>query len=396
MRATHLGATRLLIEEFAPAELAAELEIQPLAARRLMENAVDLEARHPATWEAAATGRLEAWVARKLADATTELSAEKAAWVDAQIAEVVGTLSPGRLLALVEARVVEADQDLADRKAAAAATRRGVWLGRENQHGTRGLFAYGDAAQVARVHGTLDHMAHLLRDHCPDLAEESIDQLRARALGLLASPMAALKLMIGAGEHDLPEVVAEAIRQTSPTKYRPRTTCYVHLAPDALAGQGVARAEELGVLTRQQLIDLVGHEHISLKPVIDLNEDVAADCYEVPAEISDRLHLARPADCFPFGQSLSRRQDQDHTIRYQSNGPPGQTRLGNLGHLTRHHHRIKTHGGWRVWQQHGTFTWITPHGRIFITDARGTHRVEVHPGVTTFTTMVSGDYALVS
>src|SRR5204862_268469 len=127
-----LGATRLLIEEFAPAELATELEIQPLAARRLMENAVDLPERHPVVWTALAEGRLEAWVGRKIADATSELSPEKVAWVDAQIADLVGTLSPGRLLNLVEAKVVAADQELADRKAAETAKRRGVWMGREN------------------------------------------------------------------------------------------------------------------------------------------------------------------------------------------------------------------------------------------------------------------------
>ena len=93
----------MLIEEFAPAELAMELEIHPIAARRLMENAVDLPGRHPVVWTALAEGRLEVWVARKIADATAELSAEKAAWVDAQVSDVVGTLSPGRLLTLVEA-----------------------------------------------------------------------------------------------------------------------------------------------------------------------------------------------------------------------------------------------------------------------------------------------------
>jgi hypothetical protein len=376
-RAIQLGATGLLVQEFAPAELAMELEIQPLAARRLMENAVDLPQRHPVVWTALAEGRLEAWVGRKIADATSELSPEKVAWVDAQIADLVGTLSPGRLLNLVEAKVVAADQELADRKAAETAKRRGVWMGMENRHGTRGLFAQAGVVDVARFYGTVDHVAHLLRDHCPDLAGESMDELRARALGLLANPMAALKLMIGAGEHDVPEVVAEAIRKVGPSKYRPRTTCYLHLTPDALAGQGVTRAEELGVLTRQRLVDLLGHEQVALKPVIDLNEEMAADCYEVPAKIAEAVHLSHPADRFPFAQSVSRRQDNDHTVPYDPHGPPRQTRVSNLGHLTRHHHRIKTHAGWRVWQQQGQFTWITPHGRIFISDARGTHRVEI-------------------
>jgi len=100
----------------------------------------------------------------------------------------------------------------------------------------------------------------------------------------------------------------------------------------------------------------------------------------VPAAVAEQLDLARPADCFPHAPSLSRKQDQDHTRRYEKNGDPGQTRLSNLGHLVRRHHRIKTHGGWRVWQHEGRFTWISPHGRIYLTDARGTHHVSLEMG----------------
>jgi hypothetical protein len=154
----------------------------------------------------------------------------------------------------------------------------------------------------------------------------------------------------------------------------------VHLTPDTLVGRGVARAEDLGALTRRQLVDLLGHHHVTLRPVIDLNDAIAADCYEVPAPIAEQLHLARPADAFPYASSLSRKQDRDHTIPYDPNGPPGQTRLGNLGHLVRHHHRIKTHGiGWQVRQHRGRFTWRTPHGRILVTDHRGTHPASTSP-----------------
>jgi hypothetical protein len=150
---------------------------------------------------------------------------------------------------------------------------------------------------------------------------------------------------------------------------------YLHLNPDTLLGGGVARAEELGALTRQQLIDLLGHHQVSLRPVIDLNARMAADCYEIPAAINERLQLSKPADVFPFAPSMSRKLDRDHTEAYEEKGPPGQTAEPNLGKLTRHHHRIKTHAGWRVTQRDGRFTWTTPHGRVFLTDGSGTRRV---------------------
>ena len=135
----------------------------------------------------------------------------------------------------------------------------------------------------------------------------------------------------------------------------------------------MARAEELGALTRQQLIDMLGHHQVSLRPVIDLIDRMAADCYEVPAAIDERLQLIKPADVFPFASSLSRKLDRDHTVPFDDEGPPGQTVEHNLGKLVRHHHRIKTHGGWTVTQDHGRFTWISPHGRVFVTDGPGTH-----------------------
>jgi hypothetical protein len=196
----------------------------------------------------------------------------------------------------------------------------------------------------------------------------------AALTSLQANPLAALKLLVGAGEADCPQVVADAIRSAGPSKVRPSATVFLHFSPAALQGQGVARAEQLGALTRQQLIDLLGHHLISLRPVIDLNDGMAADCYEVPAAVDERLQLSKPADVFPFASSLGRKLDRDHTVRYDEEGPPGQTTESNLGKMTRHHHRIKTHGGWQVHQQDRRFTWTTPHGRILVTDGNGTHR----------------------
>lgn len=374
-RPTPLGAVGLPVDEYAAAELAAALEIHPLAGRQLMADAVDIDARLPRTWGALGAGRLELWVARKIAAATSGLSEEHAGWVDAAIADVLGTLPPGRLLRVVEARVVEADQSLADRKAEEAAAARSVWLSRADDHGTRTLVARGASAGLRRLFGTLDHLAHLMREHgSPEQRTLPVDELRTEAIVLLGNPLAALKLLVGAREADCPEVVAEMIRTAVASKVRPQATVYVHLTPAILQGRGAARAEDLGALTRNQLVDLLGHHHISLRPVIDLNQGMATDCYEVPAAIDERLQLHRPADVFPFASSLSRSLDRDHTAAYDENGPPGQTTVSNLGKMTRHHHRIKTHGGWAVEQRDGRFTWTTPHGRVLVTDGQGTHR----------------------
>ena len=80
---------------------------------------------------------------------------------------------------------------------------------------------------------------------------------------------------------------------------------------------------------------------------------------------------------FPYAAAVNRRIDLDHTIPYISpdrGGPPGQTRIGNLGPHLRRHHNHKTHGGWQVRQpEPGTWLWRSPHRRIYLVNANGTH-----------------------
>ena len=50
--------------------------------------------------------------------------------------------------------------------------------------------------------------------------------------------------------------------------------------------------------------------------------------------------------------------------------------MGNTGLIVRFHHRVKTHGRWRLKQpEPGMFLWRSPHGWIFLVDHNGTHRL---------------------
>jgi hypothetical protein len=101
------------------------------------------------------------------------------------------------------------------------------------------------------------------------------------------------------------------------------------------------------------------------------------DCYEVPDRLRERIQLRSPASAFPWSAATGRRMDLDHTTPYTATGPPGQTRVGNLGPLTRYEHRVKTHGhGWRHRQpEPGVHHWRTPTGHHFTVDHTGTHPV---------------------
>ena len=73
----------------------------------------------------------------------------------------------------------------------------------------------------------------------------------------------------------------------------------------------------------------------------------------------------------------SRSADLDHTVAYVSvedGGPPGQSRIGNLGPLGRGHHNTKTYGGFTCHQPlPGMFLWQTPTGHWYQVDHHGTH-----------------------
>jgi hypothetical protein len=141
----------------------------------------------------------------------------------------------------------------------------------------------------------------------------------------------------------------------------------------------VARVEEVGPVLLSRLRLVLGDRcTINVKPVIDLPAGhIAVDSYEIPASLREQILLRYPADVFPYAAAVSRRIDLDHTIPYldpDEGGPPGQTRIGNLGPHVRRNHRLKTHGNWQVRQpETGIWLWRSPHRRIYLINATGTH-----------------------
>jgi hypothetical protein len=160
---------------------------------------------------------------------------------------------------------------------------------------------------------------------------------------------------------------------------RKQHTLYVHLTDRTLAtGDGVLRVEELGPRLANQLTELLGHDQIVIKPVIDLHNQINVHSYEIPDRIRERVRLQHPVDAFPYGGAeATTRMDQDHITPYDRTGPPTQTRqtcTDNLIPLTRLHHRAKTFGGWRNRRlPTGAIEWISPHGFRFVVNHTGTH-----------------------
>ena len=75
-----------MVAEFCLAEFALAIGRSTDSGRALVAGAVELKYRLPRVWSKVRAGQLEAWRARRVAEATLNLSAEAAAFVDAQVA----------------------------------------------------------------------------------------------------------------------------------------------------------------------------------------------------------------------------------------------------------------------------------------------------------------------
>ena len=353
------------IAEFAPAELAVSLQVHPLGARSLIADALDLRHRLPSLWTLVTEDlSLPDWVARKIARATRELTGVQVAEVDRQLADIAATLPPSRLLEKVDAMVLAADDEARDDLRQAQLDHRcAVVSSGRRQHGPPQLptlYARLDEADAQRLDQMLTRLAKALKsggDTDPTAVR------RSKALGLLADPERALSTLTG-GTAD-----ARA----------PHTVLYLHLTESAFRRDegGVARFEGAGPITPAQAREILGHSRVTIRPVLDLEKHLPADAYEFTGSLREQVLLRTPADCYPFAVRVGGSMDVDHTTSYDADGPPGQTTPANAGPMTRHHHRIKTHGPMAVRQPRpGLYVWRTPYGRYCATDHRGTRRID--------------------
>jgi Domain of unknown function (DUF222) len=363
------------VAEFAPAELAAVWRMSHGACAALVGDALDLRHRLPRLWAQVLSGRLRPWQARKLAQATRHASQDAAAHADRRLALWAHSKSLGQLLDIAEHALVEADPQAADQRARDAEQTQGVWLSRSTDHGLRDVFIRTDPVSAAWLDASLDRIA----DGLGALGDtETKDHRRAKAVGVLAQPQQALDLF--------DQVQAAADGQPTPDRPRrqadprPDAVLYVHLDQTTLTGQpGAASVEDVGAVVARQAREWLGRCQVTIRPVLDLNDQKPVDAHKPPDAMRDAVLLRSPLDCFPWALSTSRRRDLDHTVAYvpiDQGGEPGQTRTDNLAPLGRRSHRVKTHGRWRVRQiDDGVLLWTTPRGRHYLVDPHGTHTV---------------------
>jgi hypothetical protein len=284
--------------EFAAAELGVLLGRSHVAAATLMADALDVRHRLPRLWAELTAGRVRVWQARHVASRTraTGLSLAQAREVDETTTPYLASLPWGRFLDLLEARIIAADPEAAEARRLAAELERFVVTGQSNEHGLKTLVAKATAGEVIYLVAMVDRIAEILLQKGDT---DPVGARRSKALGILGHPARALALLQSAGSMDGDLVSTSSttggVVSTGSTTDAPlpAATLYVHVSRESMqTSGGVARMEDVGPITIGQASEFLRHSHVTVKPVIDLDEDRPVDCYEVPDRLREQMHTA--------------------------------------------------------------------------------------------------------
>ncbi len=382
-----------LVAEFCVAELGTVLGITSVSAKKLIGHALELRHRLPRLWAQVHAGRVPAWRARAVAEATIHstpaLTGEAAAFVDAQVAAVAGKIGPAQLDRLVAETIKR--YDLAEVDPAADpedgylhVDPRHVTIHDQDVHfaGTVRLEAEIDLADGLDLHRALAHGAATIKALGSELP---LDARRAKALGDLARTQTALDLHASGFE-------ARSARTSTSRRRDPilpvarEVVLHAHfdatIAGDATVFGPTGRLEEgQRLVLLDQLRSWCGDSRtkITVKPVIDLNQERSAPGYAIPDRIRDHVVLRDRTCVFPWCTRPARGCDVDHVTEHDHDAEaegqpqPGPTETDNLAALCRFHHRLKTHSAWRYRMvAPGVFEWTSPHGHRYRRDRTGT------------------------
>ena len=345
------------VQDFCLGEIALARGTGVSATINALADVLDLEHRLPKTWAVVRAGDAEVFIARRVAKLARHLPVDRVGVVDTAVARVIAHEAGGRVLAVAEATIIEADPALHDARVEAERARRYVGLGRTDEFGLRTVIARIEAGDAVWVEATIVRVAEILS---PTHADTNADELRAIAFGYLARPAELLRLLLehnveDSGNDDadadgpsrataVPADLLDALSSADLSALSPKAVLYVHLHESALMGiDAVARVEGLGPMSVSALAALLARTRLTVRPVRDLSSRVRSIAYEHPESLKEQTYLVTGGDYWPYATSRSRCVDYDHPTAYSgragSRPPPGQTGSHNSGPLGRRHHR---------------------------------------------------------
>ena len=208
-------------------------------------------------------------------------------------------------------------------------------------------------------------------------SDKSLDARRSAALGDLARTQTALDLAgAGADPQHLPAAREVVLHAHFDASIEGLATVF---GPTGRMEEG----QRLVLLDQIKDWCRDSRTKVTVKPVIDLNADLATPAYEVPDRIREQVILRDRACVFPWCTRPARGCDIDHVTEFDHDAAadgrpqPGPTRTDNLAALCRFHHRLKTHTAWHYRMvEPGVFEWTSPHGHHYRRDRHGTTAID--------------------
>ncbi len=357
-----------LVSEFGLSELVATLGRSLDGGRDHVGKVIECGWRLPRVRDAVYAGKVPVWKALRVADLTRTLSLEAAAFVDRNLAFALPTCTWVQVERLVAEAIDRFDPAAAEERRQDEQDHRHVHL-HTGEPGSTVVDLTGtlDAADGTDLDTALNRRATALGK----VSDLPLDVRRAIALGDLARQDLAL---------DLETVDPETGElRTVPGR---KVELFVHLTDTALTGistgvrTGCSTVGRLGNTQTPVSVEQIRQwcaqpgTSVIVRPVIDLDDHVPVDSYEIPDRLRRRVELRDHTCRAPHCNRRAERCDLDHAHPHAAGGS---TCPCNLVPLCRRHHRAKTFGYWRyVIIQPGTYLWSSPHGQHWLVDHTGT------------------------
>ena len=312
------------VSEFDAYDLAAVMGMSSEGGCGYIGKTLELRYRLRRTWEQVVALKVPVWKAFAVCERTLNLSFEAARYVDQMLAPTLRSCS----FAQIERTVVQAidlhDPEVAEERRRKAADQRDfqVHLG----------------PQEATTSGTVDVTGTLSVEDALDLdaavkqgakalgdlgCEESLGARRSMAVGEMARQQLTLDLDTTGGRG---VVIYAHIDTDSP-----------HATLDNVGG-GDVLVEQLKAWCQ------TAGTTVTIKPVIDLNQEISTDAYVPTAKLVEQVRLRDQCCVFPSCTRRAAFCDLDHRVPFNKSNPSagGRTTTSNLSLLCRKHHRAKT------------------------------------------------------
>lgn len=385
-----------LIEDEDREEIAAALRVAPATAQMKLDAARMLANHLPATAEALASGEISPAHATVIARETERavragLNPESIREIENRAVAHAELHTPGQVANKVKALIAKISPEEFEEAVEAAIEQRKVDFYPESD-GMTTVVALLPAADAIALRNVLDAMAQMslqnekTGSHQGSSNSTSDNQASEKSdISELSNGAETSKVRVTRKEFArsmdnrradaLAEIASKALADLA-AFYKPqRKAVTVNITMDLPTALGLAEnpamLSDYGPIPASIARELAADgkwRRFVVDPVSGALMDYGRETYEPPQVLREFL-LARDRICrFPGCRRPGHLTDIDHSQSWESGGETNPT---NLGLLCRRHHRMKTHGGWKIESNaDGSCTWTSPQGKVHKVPAR--------------------------